>query len=667
MSIASRATQPSFAGQTAISSGQPAVPPRPSGRATRGTQRTLTLGASLLAGALIAACGGGGSSGSVVSTSESQIAGTGTVTGFGSVIIDGVKYDDSLTSVRVLDDDSSPRDASLNAIRLGMRVDMRTDNLGRLSGLGISPELKGPIGSINTGAKTMVVLGQTVQIATEGSNTTVFEGVSGLAALEAGMIVEVHGTRDAAGQIVATRIERKSLDDAANLRLTGTINALDTNAKRFSVGSLVVDYASVPVLKLLPNAAALENGKRVAVWSSSEVIAGVLSAQAVSVRGAAAGATTDRIRLSGLSSTPDTSARSFLVNGIRVSYASASFKDGSSSDLGSTKPVRIRGTLGSDGTVNASEIKFVTKLYSNDDNPVIESEVTGVITDFVSRASFKVRGVPIDASSDAINFESGSAANLADGVLVKIEGSPSASGLLPSKVRFVTTEDSRTRWLAGSISGRATVSGTVTFQLMGLDVRLANDATVTRFDGTSASPTDLINGQAIRVSGAIASGVFVARSVILLPDNLTQLPREVEGVASEVSVNISGVGSFKVGSLTVTTSGSTVFEGAVSSLKNGVRVEALGPVSGTAPALTLAATKVEVKLPESGPRVRISGMVSEFTSQSSTFRIGTQRVNAASAPTLSGLANGRFVKAKGVMQDGVLIVNNDSEHELELK
>jgi hypothetical protein len=643
-------------------------------RAARQRPSRLALGLTLLVGSLIAACGGGGGTpgagvgGSEVATSESQLVGIGTVTGFGSVIIDGVKYDDSLASVNLLSDDSSRRDVSLDAIRLGMRVEMSADGQGRLRGLGISPELKGPISSVNVSTKTFTLLGQTVRVITEGANMTVFEGISGMSALEDKMVVEVHGTRNAVDQIVATRIERKSQDDAASLRLTGLISGLDTTARRFSIGSLAVDYAAIAPSSILPSASALANGKRVTVFSGISVASGVLTAQGVSVRGMPSGSPNDRVRLSGLSSPPDTVTRTFLLNGVRVSYASEIFKDGSVADLGSTRLVRVRGTLASDGTVSATEIKFVTKHYSNDDDPTIEAEVSGVITEFVSRSSFKVRGVPIDASATTITFESGTEANLADGVLVKIEGTPSAGGLLPTKIRFATTKDSRTRWLAGALSDRSLLAGVLSFRLMGLDVRLADNATIKQFNGSTASVSDLVNGQVVRLNGAVLSDVFIAREVVLMPDNSGQLPREIEGVASEVNVSDSGVGNLKIGNVTVTTSVATVFEGALANLKNGVRVEAYGPLVGTAPALTLAATKVELKLPESGSRVRVSGMVSDFKSISEPFRIGTQRVNVVDASKVSGqLANGRFAKAKGAMKDGVLNVNNASEHELEVK
>ena len=106
-------------------------------RAMRRPQRrvaVLSVLSSLALASLVAGCGGGGSdvgsaaaSGSTTTTTTAAAAAAGTaaftqgtITGFGSVIVNGVRFDDS--SATVTDDDGTAR--STSSLRLGMRVEI---------------------------------------------------------------------------------------------------------------------------------------------------------------------------------------------------------------------------------------------------------------------------------------------------------------------------------------------------------------------------------------------------------------------------------------------------------------------------------------------------------------------------------------------------------------
>jgi hypothetical protein len=171
--------------------------------------------------ATLAACGGGGGGGNTTSSTASTtiptttptpaaptgaLTATGTVTGFGSVIVDGVKYDDSAATVKAEDDASSPRSVALSELKLGMQVEVKADDAGKAATVTISSEVFGRITALR--ADGFVVAGQTVKVSTDTANPTVFEGVSGLSGLALNDFVEVHGKRDADGAIVASRIER---------------------------------------------------------------------------------------------------------------------------------------------------------------------------------------------------------------------------------------------------------------------------------------------------------------------------------------------------------------------------------------------------------------------------------------------------------------------------
>ena len=195
----------------------------------------------VVAATLVAGCGGGGNGGSSAVGASGSSAGSsfaaGAIAGFGSVIVNGVRFDDSKANVS--DDDGQVADSS--GLRLGMQVEIEggavsddgTGARAEAAEIRVGSELVGPVSAVNSAAKSLVVLGQTVLVL----DTTVFDDrlVGGFAAISVGTVLEVHGTRDAStGAITATRIEPSTA--AGGLKLRGPIAALDTAAKTFTIG-----------------------------------------------------------------------------------------------------------------------------------------------------------------------------------------------------------------------------------------------------------------------------------------------------------------------------------------------------------------------------------------------------------------------------------------------
>lgn len=138
----------------------------------------------------LVACGGGGGSSAGVGTGGTGSFAVGTISGFGSIIVNGVRYDDS--SASVLDDDDNASSAS--ALAIGQVVELRgsvaSDGLtGAASSVSYYSELKGPVTAVNAGGGTVTVFGQVVSV----TATTLFQGVSGLFALASGNVIEVFG------------------------------------------------------------------------------------------------------------------------------------------------------------------------------------------------------------------------------------------------------------------------------------------------------------------------------------------------------------------------------------------------------------------------------------------------------------------------------------------
>lgn len=601
----------------------------------------LTTGAALV----IAACGGGNAgSGSAANgsqtlsaVSEMQIA-SGTITGFGSVIVDGVRYDDSGASVRIDDDTASPRNGSLSSLKLGMRVEMEADRSNRASAVRIAPEVVGKVTAV--GADGFTLAGQTVRVSTTASATapvTVFEGVSGVDAIALGDWLEVHGSRDSAGVVLASRVELKDPSALTAIRVAGTISGYEPVTRSFTIGGLLVKLDAGA--RVMPTGVLLADGLRVSVWTTKPIEGSLLTAQSVSVRRSGL-ANNDLAKLGGVVSALDPATKTFSIDGVVVDASAAAFTRGTLADLVNGRRVRVSGNVES-GKVIATEIAFMK------DPSDAKVELYGAITDFVSAADFKVRGVPVNASGSAIEFRNGGAENLANGVMVRLEGNVEGSVVLPTELSFVLASDAQARWLAGPVSS-ISANG---FNLAGMSVRLAANTLIRKSDGTTASLADLRNGVKVEVKGSVVDGVFTATEVSIGRSDLKPV-RSLEGSASSIDL---GRGELRINGTLVKLGPGTRIEGDRNALIRGARIE----VSGELVNGSILAGKLEIKAPELGDVARIRGMVTDYVSNSD-FRVAGQRVNGTNA-SVSGdsgssavIANGSFLEVSGSMVSGVL-------------
>lgn len=367
--------------------------------------------------AALAGCGGGGGGiGSGIASVTSGGTGSyssGAITGFGSIIVNGVRFDDSQATVT--DDDGTVR--STGDLQLGMVVAVTgsaisttaAGSTATASSISWSSELKGPIDS--KGNQTLVVLGQTVQM----TGSTVFEaGISGgLAGLSAGQIVEVHGYVDPArNAIVATRIERES--SATAYKLQGVVSALNTTAKTFAVGALVIGYGSASEVP-----SGLANGMLVRVRLATLPATGTRTATLVR-KVEPKPEDRDEAEVEG-SITAFTSNSSFSVNGLPVDATKASFPAGTAALKVGTR-VEVKGRL-SGGILVATEVKVETESEVN----ALEYELHGTISSLNTTAkTFVVRGVTVNYGGP-VTFDKGDATKLVDGVTVEVKGTYTAS------------------------------------------------------------------------------------------------------------------------------------------------------------------------------------------------------------------------------------------------
>lgn len=382
--------------------------------ARRHTAWLYTLATPLLAlllAAVLAACGGGvgsGGTGSYVS---------GPVTGFGSVIVNGVRFDDSTAVVEDADGARRSRDD----LRLGMTVEIDSSAIAS-SGSGpaatasrirFEAELTGPVGLVDTAGGAFTLLGQRVTV----DATTVFDDglAGGLAALATGRSVAVHGAWDpAAERYRATRVEVASA--AAPLRLRGLLAAVDTTAQTLRIGATSYGYAGasgVPaglaagqVVRL--RLAAATAPPRWVVQAFGEALRPLPDGEEAKLKGL----------ITGLVPVQGGAALTGLrVNGQPVDLATAQIPDGRAALV-------LGARVEAEGRVQGGQLRATLVTVRSDRQEEERGfEINGVILAVDTGAgTLRVRDLTISTRRTDLRIDDGTLADLRAGRLVEVQG-----------------------------------------------------------------------------------------------------------------------------------------------------------------------------------------------------------------------------------------------------
>ncbi len=394
-----------------------------SNAAKKGITRREGLTLTLLSSALVlAGCGGGGggttaSAGGAAGTGGTGAAGgssaTGAITGFGSIIVGGVRFDDSAASVQ--DDDG----VSMNSgdLKLGMVVkikgEKKTDDgisiRAKANSVEVRSELQGPVDSKT--ADSIVVLGQTVKI----SASTFFEDGLSLATLVVGAVVEVHGFVDPVNNaLTATRIESKP--NAKVFKLQGAIKELNTAAKTFSIGTVTISYLTAEV----PASLILANDLVVRVRLATTPLTGTRTALKIR-KVEIENEDRNEAEVEGII-TAFTSSSKFSVNGLPVDASNAAFEGGTAGVVLGAR-VEVEGSV-----VNG--VLVAKKVEVEGGEEAAKFELHGTISLLNTTAkTFVLRGLTVDYGS--ATFAAGvTALTLANGLNLEVKGRRSVSNVI---------------------------------------------------------------------------------------------------------------------------------------------------------------------------------------------------------------------------------------------
>lgn len=336
---------------------------------------TTLLATALLL--ILAACGGGGG----LTVANGGIGGTGISTGpitaFGSIFVNGVKYDvDSASFTR-----NGVAASGQNEYFLGEYItvegNVNADGVtGKASAVHFSRGLQGTVTAVSAGSvdgKSLWVLGQVVKT----NALTVFEGFKLLADLKLGNVVEVSGTRNASGELVATsiRLLQVSYVPGETLEVKGTIGSVNTTNQTFTLSNLVVDYSQA-VLQGFPSGIP-QAGQYVEAESQQALQGSRMIASEVERKDA--GITFQEgteVEVEG-AITRFVSRSDFSVNGVAVTTnASTRFEGGTASNLALNALVEIEGNANAAGVIVAEKVEIKQSDSSAIDE--LEGNITAI-------------------------------------------------------------------------------------------------------------------------------------------------------------------------------------------------------------------------------------------------------------------------------------------------
>ncbi len=227
----------------------------------------------------------------------------GTITGFSSILVNGLKLEFDHTTTAV----SDGKPVSLDALRVGQFIQgvaHARDGKLSLATLEIQHAVSGPIGAVDHAGETLTVLGQKVRLNLAGDKAA----LAAFATLQAGDVVSVSGLRQADGTIVATRVDQISNDDRTLLRGVATA----VTATTVNIGALEVP--------LVPGAVPPKVGDRVFV--SGRMRNGAFVPEVISGSGPLAfGGDISAVSLEAYAPRAASSAEPLVIDGVRVSGA----------------------------------------------------------------------------------------------------------------------------------------------------------------------------------------------------------------------------------------------------------------------------------------------------------------------------------------------------------
>jgi hypothetical protein len=463
--------------------------------------------------AVLVACGGG-STGSMSQAGMQPVVTMGTITAFGSVYVNGVRYDVSRATLKKNDTTVAQTGLAVGEVALVHGREDAQSGQGAADSVDVEDRVVGPIATIDTAGSQLTVLGQTISVT---ASTSFGPGITpaDLTGLKMGDSVEVSGLAGSGGLIMATRIGRA--DSNEPLQVMSTAGTVDSAAHTLMINALMVDFSAAN-LSGFSSGGPAAGDLVIARGTTFDPMAMKLIATAVRL------AETDRdeqsaggmVEEEGLITS--VSAMGFEVAGAKVTTtANTVFKNGTAADLAVNVRVEVRGTLDANKVLMADvvEIEHIAVIG-------LAATVSGVDT---TMSTLTVLGVTISVDTNTRFEDEGSAqmqmfsltdVKVGDTVLVRGYEHPAGSGMLLA-TRLVRLPPLPS--MNVGVRGPFTASNATQFKILSITID-ATSAKVFGKGGQSLTAAEFFTqavGQVVDVLGTATGGTVTASKVIIDP------------------------------------------------------------------------------------------------------------------------------------------------------
>lgn len=477
----------------------------------------LFVGVELCVCLLLCACGGGGNQTSGIDGSGAPIASdtptvsTGAINGFGSVIVNGVRYNSDKAKIMV-NDEITNEDNLHTGYQVKITGKITSDGAAIADTIEFRPDLVGAIGQINLNSQQFTVLEQTVQV----TSATLFDAAiqpNYLEGLKAGDLVLVSGNTDDQGVLTATRIELKN---SLNHQVQGAIHNLNPASTSFTLGHLTVNYSAATLSNIEGNT--LTNGLLVNATGSLDA-QGVFQAKTLV---AINKKFTKDIKSAGVEGfiTRFASATDYDVAGTKCTTDSTtSYENGSANNLALGAAVEVKGSINSSGVLLATKVEFAQAS-----NNEIAGEVTALSTPSstsIITGNLEINGTSIKTNSQTAYEDEGNSqvkrfnfSSIQVGNFLKVSGYLSGGVLIATKIEreelnSETETELKFNGLVASIDAHS-------FVLLGRTVLTNNQTEFKNAKGENINETQFYLqaiGQQVKVKGILKNGVYLAKEV----------------------------------------------------------------------------------------------------------------------------------------------------------
>jgi hypothetical protein len=505
------------------------------------------LAAAVLTLTALAACGGGGGSDSTSTSSSgtttaSAASYSGTISGLGSIVVNGVRF--STTGADTVDADD-PSQPYTKAFALGTTVTVKgTVDASGTTGTATSIEVHGGVRGLVTsvGSNTFTVAGEVINV----DSNTVYEGSTtgfGFASLVGGTsYVEVFGVLDTAtGTLLATRVEEKTsaVVAAEGFAIKGQIATVDTTAHTFdlTLRTGVVAHVTYVDANVKPDATSLVAGAGVRILLSSADATALSTATTGTVNVTATKVLVQRdkqvdgtpTKLQGAITTISTDGKTWTIGDVTIDVSqSPTLEDIDLSTVTVGTVVKVKGTFAS-GVLVATEVESDNHERAQTGGGV---KLFGAVTASDSTAhTFVVQGVTVTIDTTATTPLTQPAVGTYVEVVAKPVGTPAVLTAVSINTPS-TTASTRPFEVYGTTSctaGQTDLSGTFTLALRGGSVSV---------DGSAATVTTGRNVSLTASSTALQCLVEVKGTVTTVNSVKTITAKAIEVIKRAATVSL---------------------------------------------------------------------------------------------------------------------------------